>query len=39
MREDTPARAEVEYTEEQVKILEHYYFENQLRQIDYDLEF
>jgi hypothetical protein len=39
MREDTPAKAEVEYTEEQVKILEHYYFINQLRQMDYDLEF
>lgn len=39
MREDTPASAEVEYTEDQVKTLEHYYFENQLRQMDYDLEF
>ena len=37
--EPTEPAQEIEYTEEQVKILEHYYFENQLRQIDYDLEF
>jgi len=37
--EPTVPAQEIEYTEEQVKILEHYYFENQLRQMDYDLEF
>jgi hypothetical protein len=37
--ETTVPAQEIEYTEEQVKILEHYYFENQLRQMDYDLEF
>jgi hypothetical protein len=37
--EPTEPAQEIEYTEEQVKILEHYYFENQLRQMDYDLEF
>ena len=35
----TEPAQEIEYTEEQIKILEHYYFENQLKQMDYDLEF
>jgi hypothetical protein len=37
--EPTEPAQEIEYTEEQIKILQHYYFENQLKQIDYDLEF
>jgi hypothetical protein len=37
--EPTEPAQEIEYTEEQVQILQHYYFENQLRQMDYDLEF
>jgi hypothetical protein len=31
MREDTPALPEIEYTEEQIKILEHYYEEQKQR--------
>ena len=37
--EPTEPAHEIEYTEEQIQILEHYYFENQMRKIDYDLEF
>jgi type I site-specific restriction endonuclease len=32
MEEDAPARVDVEYTEEQIKILEHYYDEQKRQQ-------
>jgi hypothetical protein len=32
MRDDSLGQEPIEYTEEQIKILQHYYFENQLRQ-------
>jgi hypothetical protein len=36
MEEDSLGQEPIEYTEEQIKILEYYYFENQLRQQQLD---